>query len=275
MAVTIFPTPSTGGAAQTQKIDIITSTGTWTSPAGVTRVDVLLVGGGGGGGGAGAVNHMGGGGGGGAVVQQTIAISASTAYTITIGGGGAAGTYNNSSPGGNGTNSTFGSLLTALGGGGGWSSFGVRPAQGTFGSGGGQGSNGSSSQNSGSGGGASNFFLPNLNTGDTTQYSAQFSQGVFVNQGTFGYRFNNLFFPGNPGLNGYGAGGGGASVSTITAQRIPGGLNAGIGAIETTAATAAAANFGGGGGGGTSTNVDTPRLAGAGGSGVCIIRYWS
>ena len=274
MAVTVFPTPSTGGAAKTEKIDIITSTGTWTSPAGVTKVDVLLVGGGGGGGGAGAVNHMGGGGGGGGVIQQTLSISESTAYTITIGAGGSAGTYSNSSPGGNGSNSTFGSLLTALGGGGGWSSFGVRPAQGTFGSGGGQGYNVGGS-NSGSGGGASTFFVPNTNTGSSTQYSAQFSQGVFVNQGTFGYTFNTLFFPGNPGINGYGSGGGGASTSTITAQRIPGGLNAGIGAIETTAATAGAANFGGGGGGGTSTNVDTPRLAGAGGSGVCIIRYWS
>ncbi len=59
----------------------------WTSPTGITSVELLVVGGGGGGG----SRHAGGGGGGG-VSNETITITAATQYTVTVGAGGAGGT---------------------------------------------------------------------------------------------------------------------------------------------------------------------------------------
>jgi hypothetical protein len=94
------------------------------------------------------------------------------------------------------------------------------------------------------------------------------SPRLSVIQGTLGYTTDFAF--GNPGLNGYGAGGGGA---TAQASAIFGGLNAGAGAFSVTAGTSGTANFGGGGGGGAYSAAH--YAAGAGGSGTCIIRYWS
>jgi hypothetical protein len=162
-----------------------------------------------------------------------------------------------------------------LGGAGGWSSGGTRPTQGTFASGGGQG-NPTAGANGGSGGGAGIYSLPTLTgAGNIAANITNFAQGVFVAQGTFGYNLNALNIPGNGGLNGYGSGGGAASTTTQTVLTIPGGINAGIGAMDSTAAIAATANYGGGGGGGTVSAASVNRLASAGGSGVCIIRYWS
>jgi hypothetical protein len=63
-----------------------TSTDTWTAPAGVTSVELLLVGGGGAGGG---VNQGAGGGGGGLVYNTAVTVSPGVTYTFTIGAGGA------------------------------------------------------------------------------------------------------------------------------------------------------------------------------------------
>jgi hypothetical protein len=272
MSVTVFPTPSTGGAAQTQKIDIITSTGTWTSPAGVTKVDILLVGGGGGGGGCATTNYCGGGGAGGGVLQQTLNISASTAYTITIGAGGSAGGNSDTSPGGVGTSTTFGSLATSRGGAGGWSSLATAPTLGSYSSTGGQGQV-SPSRNAGSGGGAA---LLDFIIGSTiTRYNRNLLDGLYNTQGTQGLAENAQYWPGNLGINGYGAGGGGGSNNTSATIRCVGGLNAGNGANDGVVASAATANFGGGGGGAAVGASAVFRAASAGGSGVCIIRYWS
>ncbi len=262
MAVTIFPTPSTGGAAQTQKTDIITTTGTWTSPAGVTRVDVILVGGGGAGGGViGWNNGSAGGGGGGGVLIQTLAISPSTAYTITIGAGGARST--GGADGGTGGNTTFGSLATAFGGGGGRgvNTFGNPLA--TGGSGGGE-----SNDASGAFGGGGGGFVPAGGTQDLL--------GGAALQGNPGKTSSNVRqwqgLGGQAYLNAYGGGGGGGSAtasSSVSAYQT-GGANAGRGARGGTPGTAGVANFGGGGGGGTNT-----QFAENGGSGVAIIRYWS
>ena len=110
-------------------------THTWTKPAGVTRVFVMVVGGGGGGGSGARINESasaiysggGGGGGGGGVVQAWIDAAALTStVTVTVGGGGPGGAaiaataaLTAGNAGGNGTASTFGSYMTALGGSGG------------------------------------------------------------------------------------------------------------------------------------------------------------
>ncbi len=89
--------------------------GTWTVPAGVSSVDVLLVAGGGGGG-----KNWGGGGGAGRVLYSaSFAVTAGADLNYTVGGGGA-GSPSSSDSGTNGDNTTF-DTLTALGGGGGGS----------------------------------------------------------------------------------------------------------------------------------------------------------
>lgn len=90
--------------------DIITGTSTWTAPADVRQVDVLLCGGGGGGdtvgtGGAGSVN------------QKILSVTPGTTYTITIGAGGVGAASPTA-----GSTSSFGSLFSVAGGGAGTSS---------------------------------------------------------------------------------------------------------------------------------------------------------
>lgn len=86
-----------------QKTDIVKSTGTWTAPRDVSKIEVILCGGGGGGTDSNA--------GGGSAFHDFLDVIPGSSYTITIGAGGAAGTGNPTS----GTDSTFGALLTATG----------------------------------------------------------------------------------------------------------------------------------------------------------------
>lgn len=110
---------------------MVTSTGTWTCPAGVTQIQIIEMVGGGGGGAAGYYmtnsGASGGGGGEGArVTNVPLTVVPSTVYTLTIGDGGTAGpetldhgtpfTYDASCLGGNGGDTSFGNLLTAPGG---------------------------------------------------------------------------------------------------------------------------------------------------------------
>lgn len=267
MAVTVFPTP-VSSTVKSPTIVIINSTQTWTAPAGVSQIELLLVGGGGGGGGTGANGANGGGGGGGGVVSQTITVTPATSYTVTIGAGGAAGTASSASAGGNGSSSTFGSLVTSFGGGGGQSSDQNNPTAGQVASGGGQGT--PTNGQSGSGGGAALVSYPFVST-SLLSANLQSNGAIAIVQGSFGYRsLASFVITGNPGINGYGAGGGGG---TTVSTRIYGGLNAGTGAYSGNAGTAGTANFGGGGGG--SLFNGSYFASGAGGSGTCIIRYWS
>jgi hypothetical protein len=105
-----------------QRVLIFANTGTttWTAPAGVTSLEVLVVAGGG----AGGAGSGGGGGAGGVLyygpetprVATSFAVTPGQSYTVTVGAGGTSAGVNTS--GTNGGNSVF-ATITAIGGGGG------------------------------------------------------------------------------------------------------------------------------------------------------------
>ena len=270
-----------------RKTQAFTSTGTWTRPLGVNQVTVLVVGGGGGGAGAAPSGGRagGGGGGGGEVILKDVDVtgtSVGATITVTIGAGGAAGTAgSNGSVGGD---TSFGSLVTALGGGGGDGYVGSvvisGTARGTSGGGSAVFNNGgySTVYCGGVGGGAGGHAIPGLiamiNNG---LYSSLYRTPLVkaaattrAGQGAgaaaeFSNTSNDLYyltrFPiAGPALYGYGAGGG----ISGTPNPVPGLYGAGGGASIN-----ASANSGGGGGG-----SNTAGLGGNGGSGYCLLEWW-
>lgn len=95
----------------------ITSSSTWSVPAGVHYVRVRMVGAGGGGGASFSGNEIGGAGGSGGYCEKVVDVSATTSISVTLGIGGALGS--GTSGGSTGGNSTFSSFATAFGGNGG------------------------------------------------------------------------------------------------------------------------------------------------------------
>lgn len=85
------------------RAQLFTSTGTFTTPAGVSKVWITMVGGGGGGGGNAGSGTGGGGGGAGAwIIRGEVGVVATTEYTVTVGAGGTSPAGNqNSTAGGN------------------------------------------------------------------------------------------------------------------------------------------------------------------------------
>ena len=229
------------------RIHIFTTSGTFqASVAG--NVEVLVVAGGGSGG---APNYSGGGGAGGLVYSSSLPIT-TQAYTVTIGAGGT-----NS----NGQNSSFGSLVTAVGGGKGGGG-GVSGSSGGSGGGGGYMSSGGGSGTSGqgySGGG-----------GDPTSgYGWGGGGGGAGGAGTTAAHYGSTGNGGNglaysiSGASTYYSGGGGGGIDS-GGYRSYGGLGGGGWCDQlNTAGTNGAANTGGGGGGN----------GGSGGSGIVIVRY--
>ncbi len=118
----------------TYHTEIITASGDWQVPGGVTSVFVRIFGGGGCGSGSGSTGYYGGGGGGGHMATSTISVAPGTMIPITIGAGGV---ESNSASARTGGTSSFGVYLSADGGSGG--TWNTTPYGGSGGSGGGGG----------------------------------------------------------------------------------------------------------------------------------------
>lgn len=276
------------------------SNGTFTPPAGVTSVQVLVVAGGGGGG-----SDMGGGGGGGGVVYNSnVAVTPGVGISVVVGAGGA-GAPGGSGPiahpsvrGSNGGNSSFGGIIATGGGGGGTSHNGLGVQTGL---------------NGGSGGGASGYNSTGVAAGTHkggTEISGQGFAGG--NQGTAyysgggggaggvgtsgnsiphggpGIRYSDispLYWGGGGGGSGYtgvggnggiGGGGGGAVGTTTGGAGFNNGAPGGGGSTGTVANKPGGnggTNTGGGGGGGS--HYHASNKGGNGGSGIVIVKWVS
>lgn len=103
---------ASGGGGPTG-IQVFNTSGTWTKPAGVTKVIIKVQGGGGGGGGS-VPSESGSGGGGGGYCEKFIDVTAIASETVTVGGGGAGGIGGPfvGGSGANGGTSSFGAHCT-------------------------------------------------------------------------------------------------------------------------------------------------------------------
>jgi hypothetical protein len=99
---------------------VFTSSGTWTRPAGITKVVIEIAGSGGGGGGL-SNTYASGGGGGGGYAKKLLDVSSISSATVTIGSGGAGGLSSgtNGSNGGSSSWSDGTNTITCTGGNGG------------------------------------------------------------------------------------------------------------------------------------------------------------
>jgi hypothetical protein len=260
---------SSGGTMQ--QTTFTSTNATWAIPAGVTKIEALVVSGGGGGGGTNATaSNYGGGGGGGGYVCKFITLSGDTTLNIVVGAGGAGGATSGSGSAG-GTSSITGnqsSTVYATIGGGGFGGAAGGTAGGTGASGGGRGT----VSYSYCGGGGASFYPTNesIRFGyDTTSFS-----GLPTIRGVTGYPGGGYSGAGgSDGFNYYGGLG-----ITVFDQKICGGGNAIVGyesygtnfGAGGNASKNATANTGGGGGAGVPGSTTT---GGNGGSGLVIIRY--
>ena len=227
-AAPIAPAPA--GVPQTRIVTFSTiGTTSWTVPAGVTSVQVLVVGGGGGGGWGwyysiydwvGRISG-GGGGGGGVIYNGSYSVTPGNSVTVTVGGGGTGGNINGDRPPSNGGNSVFGAL-TAYGGG----------AGSTYGSSGGSG-----------GGGSSNY-----TNGNYSYYNG--------GAGTAGQGYNGASAGGGAIEVGGGGGGAGSAASGYTG-----------GSGYTSTISGSSYTYSSGGGATTGTTGGTPTTYGSGGFG--------
>jgi uncharacterized repeat protein (TIGR02543 family) len=268
------PTRTTSGG-----FVILTFTGAgnclWTTPAGVTSIDLLTVGGGGGGAG-----NLGGGGGGGQVVYQTgLAPIGTAVVTIGAGGAGGAGNYDaTTNHGKTGVRSGFVSSTlnqVALGGGGGKGRLNATNLN----------PDGTPISSGWTGGGAAYQdsaaqILPDPGDGGNTvlggagSYNGGGGGGGAGGVG-IGTNATSNAGAGGPGVSNsisgtatfYGGGGGTALYGTNTNWTGVGGLGGGANAIRTGVGSAGGANTGGGGSGGYTTS------GGSGGTGIVILRY--
>jgi len=243
-------------------IHTFTSTGTFTPPACVTSVEVLVVAGGGGAGTSSAgYNYSGGGGGGGVVYNASFPVSAQ-AYPVTVGNGGGIQS--------NGQNSVF-SSITAIGGGRGGSGD-MTPSSGGSGGGGGGGNSAGASGTSGQGyaGGNSNGGAGGAGGGGAGGVGSNLGPANAYSGGNGGV---GLAYSISGSLVYYGGGGGGTGYAPNGGSQGSGGLGGGGGANFYNSGGDGAANTGGGGCGSAAWNPPGGYHGGLGGSGIVIIRY--
>lgn len=246
-------------------INIITrtfsSSTTWTVPSNVHSVTVFLVGGGGSGSCL-STAIGGGGGGGGRTGTGTISVTPNQNISIIIGTGGAR--VSSVQSGNSGTSTSFGTFSVS-GGNGGDSANG-----GNGGSGGGGGANwyyddsdvrdtqGASGGSNGGNGGNQPASSSGIGQGITTRAFGESSGTLYAGGGGGGSRGGRGAQNGGAGGSGGGGAGGAYNISGFVDGQA-GGANTG----------------GGGGGNGSSSSGDNDSYyaSGAGGSGICIIRY--
>ena len=241
---------TSGTPLQVQGQQIFTNSGTFTVPAGVTAIDVFLVGGGAG---SGTDFNTGfaGGGGGKTTTRKALSVTPGASASVLIGAGGV---------GANGSNTTFtigSTTLTANGG-----SIGNRGAGGAGGSGGGAGGQYQIvAGNGGSDGSNGDASKPYNNGTQAFTYEGGAGQGSTTR--AFGESGNTLYAGGGggawsptgyPGARGFGGTGGGGN-----------GQESGS---TTNVATGGTANTGGGAGA-----YYNNSSSGSGGSGIVIVRW--
>ena len=274
-------------------IDTFTEDGTWTAPAGLTSIELLVVAGGGGGG-SGSRNGFvcgGGGGGGGVIYKESQEVSGNNTYTITIGSGGMGGTKQPGTSGG--TSRIIGQNvnLEANGGGGGGGGTSINGLNGGSGGGGA----GAQSGTGGTGGASTKIIGDGNNGGDGKNSTKGFgSGGGGGGAGSAGTSTDNVTPWGGVGGNGieknisgtntfYGAGGSGAIYNAGWAAEPANGIG-GKGGEHSRGnrsdgtpwinGTNAIGNGNGGGGGSTqASNNNNIGNGGNGSPGIVIIKY--
>jgi len=238
------------------------------TPKQALTCDYLVVAGGGGG------TAYGGGGGAGGYKTGSLSFAASTNYAVTVGAGGVYGDPNAGTPGGVGSNSVISSITSSGGGAGGGvgatvnggSGGGGYPTAGTA-TPSGQGNNG------GAGDDNANFLLRYSGGGGGAGAagSAGSSNGTVGAGGNGG---NGLASSISGSSVTYAGGGGGMVDGRLTTPTAGTGGTGGGGAGKVTAGTATSGTINTGGGGGASTFASgSYHNAGAGGSGIVIVRY--
>jgi hypothetical protein len=248
-----------------------TSSGTFTVPAGVTKISAVLIGGGGAGGGSGGGVGGNGGGGGGLVYINDYPVSPGQTLTVVVGGGGVAVSGN---AGGDGGNSSITGIAAAFGGKGGAATANAPVSLGGSGSvesnvvnsgistGG---SSGNGTNTAGGGGGGSAGYSGNGGSGGTT---AGTPSGAGSGGGAGGGSQGN-------GDNG-GNGGGGIGILGQGSSGESGGGGGSGGENGVIASSTTGSNGGnyGGGGGGADGNTGGEQSGGNGAQGVVRI-IWS
>jgi hypothetical protein len=216
-----------------------TSSGTFSVPAGVTSVDVLVVAGGGGGATAHSGSGSGGGGAGGLIFRPGFPVTPGGTVTVTVGCGAGPSTAPGNKAGNTGQDSVFGTL-TAKGGGGG--SYGE----------------GQAGINGGSGGGGG--YNSPVNAGDSIQTTQPGDSGTY-GFGTSGGQGGGTSGAGGGGGGGAGQPGQGGSVGPNGAGGVGGNGKAYTISDGTTSVYYA------GGGGGTAGGCGPSGAGGQGGGG--------